>query len=300
MTRPPDKDGPGTRPTSVKTVATKAATTEAAATKAATPEEAAPHATPTEATITEATITEATITEAASQPSPRPRELHRQALRRKLAAAGLILSVCTAVVVTRAVWAGMRALANGDAALQQGHTADAVALWRRAAHWYVPGSSHVGVAYQRLEGLAREAEDRGDTRNALAAWRAIRGAIFATRSFYLPYESYLEPANRNIARLMAADAGASAASNDTPGEVEGEDASAREARHYRLLSRHPGPSTGWAAVALAGFAIWLGGGFLFTIRGITRDDKLVPSTAGYSGILVVMGLLMWMLGLYLA
>lgn len=235
----------------------------------------------------------------------------RQALRKKLAAVALVAGLCLGVVVTRAVWAGTRALAAGDAASKQGESQVAITEWRRAARWYVPGARHMGEAYDRLERLAHAAEEAGERDTALAAWRSIRGSILATRSFYTPFAERLDPANQHIADLMAAleDAAAlpasGAAGNPVPGPAAADaDADgAREQRaawHYDLLIRDHAPSPFWSLLAILGFALWFGGGLLFALRGVTADDELVPRTAAHAGILVAAGLLIWMLGLHLA
>jgi hypothetical protein len=229
-----------------------------------------------------------------------------------LSALGLVLAVGVAAVATRAVWAGSRALANGDAAQQRGELVQAVDLWRQAARWYVPGAPYVGAAYERMETLAQAAEQRGDIDTALAAWTGVRSSILATRSFYLPHAERLAPANQRIAVLMAAreralangDAGqADAAPDDAPAPAPlpadiGDDPAA--VWHYERLAPVPGPSVAWSVIAILGFATWLAGGLIFALRGVTHDDKLVPRTAAYAGILVAVGLVIWLLGLSLA
>lgn len=222
----------------------------------------------------------------------------RVARRRKLAALGLVLAVGLAAVVTRAVWAGSRALANGDAAQQRGELVHAVDLWRQAARWYVPGASHVEAAYQRLEKLGSEAEQRGEIEIALAAWSGVRSSILATRSVYLPHGERLAPANERIAALMAARERQGAGEAGQAGAGARDDAAV--AWHLERLAPIPGPSVGWSVVALLGFATWLAGGLIFALRGVTSDDRLVPRTAAYAGILVAVGLVIWLLGLSLA
>ncbi|MEM9492553.1 MAG: hypothetical protein AAGC55_25620, partial [Myxococcota bacterium] len=196
------------------------------------------------------------------------------------------------VVVTRAVWDGSSALSAGDAALQRGDTEEAIALWRRAARWYVPLAPHVGRAYERLSDLAQRAEREGDRATALAAWRGIRGSILATRSVYTPHAERLEPANRRIAALMAA--------SEDPAVDPNADEAGRAEWHYALLERDDSPSVGWSLFALGGLALWLAGAFLFALRGVTADDQLVPQTAARAGIMVALGLVLWLLGLHLA
>lgn len=216
----------------------------------------------------------------------------RRALRRKIAAVLVVAGLCFGVVVTRAVWEGRGALAEGDAAFERGDTGEAIRRWRRAARWYVPLGPHVGRAYDRMEDVARQAEAQGDTGTALAAWRGVRGSILATRSFYVPHEHRLDPANQRIAALMAQIEGSAA----DPGKTEAQ----RAEWHYTLLARDLSPSVLWSVIAILGLALWLGGGFLFALRGVTADDRLVPRTAAYAGLLIALGLIVWMLGLYLA
>lgn len=211
-------------------------------------------------------------------------------VKRTMAVIGVVLALCLGVVVTRAIWEGRSALATGDSAQAAGDRREAIAQWRRAARWYVPGAPHVGRAYDRLENLALVAEREGDLDTALRAWRGVRGSILATRSFYTPFSDRLEPANRNIARLMASVEGAQA----DPARSEAE----RAEWHYDLLARNEAPSVAWTLFAMLGMAIWLGGGLLFALRGLSGEDRLNGRVAVISGALVASGLLLWMLGLY--
>lgn len=213
-------------------------------------------------------------------------------MRRRLAAALLVVAVAGGVVVTRAVWDGRRALADGDRAAAAGDREGAIRGWRRAARWYLPLAPHVAGAYDRLEALAAEAETRGDLATALAAWQGVRGSILATRSFYVPFEERLEPANRHIAALLGRMEGAAVDAGRTEAE--------RTAWHHRLLQRDEAPDVGWTLVALVGFVVWLGGGALFAWRGISAADRLVPRAATTAGLLVASGLILWLLGLYQA
>ena len=227
-------------------------------------------------------------------------EPRRQALRRKIAAILGIAGLCLGVVVTRAVWEGRGALADGDAAFERGDYREAVARWRRAARWYVPLAPHVTSAYQRLEDLAEQAEGRDDIDTALLAWRGVRGSILSTRSFYTPHSERLSPANRRIAALMARQEAADPSAPGATSTADGTVAVGSEAWHYALLERDDSPSVWWSIIALLGFAMWIAGALLFALRGVTADDRLVPRMAAYAGMLIVSGLLVWMTGLYLA
>lgn len=209
--------------------------------------------------------------------------------KRTIALVAALIAASLAVVVTRAVWEGRSALARGEEALATGDSAEAVRQWRRAARWYVPLAPHVGDAYDRLEEVARAAEAGGDRDLALAAWRGIRRSVLATRSFYTPQEHRLEEANRRIAALMAAVEG--------PAADPERDVAEREAWHLALLERPVGPSVFWSIVAIAGFFLWIGGAFWFAWSGVSDKDRLVRSVAARAGVLVVLGLVIWLIGL---
>lgn len=211
--------------------------------------------------------------------------------RRALIALVIVLAVIGALA-TRVFVDGRAALAEGDAAVTASDLPTAIARWRRAARWYAPLAPHVEGAYQRLGALATEAEARGDEVTALEAWRAIRSSILATRWVVISRPALLERANGRIAALMARAEGAAA----DPGKTEPE----RAAWHLALLARDEAPSVPWTLLALAGLALWIGGGVHLAWRGFTADDRLDLRPAVRAGLCVLVGLVAWGLGLYLA
>lgn len=208
-------------------------------------------------------------------------------MRRKLAIAAAFTVVVLGALVTRAVWEGRRALAEGDAAADPAAAIDA---WRRAARWYVPLAPHVDDAYARLRRTAEDADRAGDTRTALAAWRAIRSSALATRWLVTPHDDLRALADRRIAALMAADPAGAPDAGATVAD--------REAFHARRLAATPGPSPTWVVIALTGFALWIGGCVHFARRALDADDRLVRRAAGASGALFLVGVVVWAVGLY--
>ena len=161
--------------------------------------------------------------------------------------------IIAAALVTRAMWSGRAALADGDRAAAAGHTMRAIDRYARAARWYVPGASHGHAAYQHLHDIAQAARQHGDVAIAAAAQHAIDDAAAATA----PWSTAASPAP------MA-----------------------------------PPPSLAWFAMAAAGLLTWFGGALYFARRGVTASDRLDPSAATAAAILVVIGLLVWVVGLY--
>ncbi len=168
----------------------------------------------------------------------------------------------------------------------------ALAHYRRAARHYVPGSPYHVTALDRLETLARAAEANGDGERALAAYRAIRGSILATRSFYVPERARLDAADQRIAALMA--------EQPAPGMDAGKPKEQLRAEHLALLQADPDPNLAWTVLLLAGFAAFVAAAFTFSVRALDEHDRIVPREAQRWGALIVVGFGMFALGLALA
>jgi hypothetical protein len=155
--------------------------------------------------------------------------------------------VALGLVCTRVVLAGEHELAASTEALRQGDPVQATVHARRAAGWYAPGAPHVGVAYERLQALARAAEQHRRFDLALLAWRAIRSASTETRWLTTPHAADLELADREIARLLSMPVG----ERGTVGEPD----PAVAAAELETLGRLPGPRVLWIVVLVAAFAL---------------------------------------------
>jgi len=115
-----------------------------------------------------------------------------------------------------------------------------------------------------------EAAARGDAASAIAGWeRAAR--------WYLPLAPHVAAARQ---RLDAAGA---------------DEALARVSAETRVGA---GRSLPWIATALVGYALWLGGCVHFARHAIDGDDRFVRRAASASGALVLVGMIVWVVGLY--
>jgi hypothetical protein len=210
---------------------------------------------------------------------------------------GVVALACVTLVVTvRVVLSARDELAQADRLLNApapGQDRDgAIVHYRRAARWYAPFSPYHVRALQQLAQLGQEAEQRGETEQALAAYRAVRSAILATRSLYVPERTRLEAANQRIASLMAI--------QPAPGIDAGKTRDQLRAEHLALLVPIPGPNVFWSCVVLLGFACWVGSAFAFSIRAIDAEDHWVWSEARRWGGLIVLGFGLFVLGMVLA
>lgn len=221
---------------------------------------------------------------------------------RKVLPVAVAVGLLLGVVVGRVVLSSRAAYQEGQAAERAARHAKnpkhkravlsrAVVYYRRAARWYAPGNRYGVRALDRLEAIGRQAEQTGERDLALEAYRAIRRAILGARSVYTPHPERLARANEHIARLSAAAQGAG----------KGAQAVTRlEAWHRARLGQDTAPSVLWSVLALLGFCTWIGGAVGFIFRAVTPEDRLVGRTALRWGLVVAVGLAVWLVGLSLA
>jgi hypothetical protein len=189
----------------------------------------------------------------------------------------------------RVVRDGEAALAESDAAFNRGDLPNAVLYARRAAIAYAPGAPHTRAALARLRAVAVGSEGVGDIASARLAWGAMRGAALETRSFTEPYSTEREEADRALARLLAAPAG-----TDPEARTRAV-AKAREA-----LARIPGVSPASSLFLLIGFGLAvLGLGFV-SVRGLTREGRLIPRAFVLGALVFALGAACWTFAAYRA
>lgn len=209
----------------------------------------------------------------------------RRALRPALRALA-VLGVLLAVLAVRVVTGSRAELRRGEQLLAQRDPDAAILSLRRAARWYAPGNPYGAEALERLLAIGAEAERAGDHERALAAYRAVHGAVMSTRSVFVPHREHLERADERIAAL-------------TSEVARGEPARTR--RDVLAELRAPErPHVGWTLLLLAGWIAWTAGAFVFAQRAIDEEDRLRGREAGIWGTVVVLGFGLFVIGMALA
>lgn len=190
-----------------------------------------------------------------------------------------LIAILLAIVAVRVVWSS-----RGEWRAAQAATGDdELVHLGRAARLYAPGNPYSRRAVDKLAAIGRD-----DAARALPAWRELRSALLATRSFYTPHRALLDEANARIAELMA------------DAEVAAGTQHAREkarAWHAARLAQDEAPSVAWTLVALLGLAAWIGCALGLLLRGVGDDDRLRPRVALAWAAGVAAGLALFFLGL---
>ncbi|HJL14490.1 MAG TPA: hypothetical protein RMH99_02470 [Sandaracinaceae bacterium LLY-WYZ-13_1] len=198
-----------------------------------------------------------------------------------------LVGVLAGVWAVRVVTASHGELRDAERLQAREDLDGAILAYRRAARLYAPGNPYATLALDRLATLAREAEADDQPERALAAWRAVRGAILSTRSVYVPHRARLERAEDAIARLSAR--GAPAAERE-----------AAERRARAQLDDPDRPVLGWTWMALTGWLVWTGAAFAFAQRALDEEGRVRGDAARWWGTVVVVGFGVFVLGMALA
>ncbi len=190
-----------------------------------------------------------------------------------------LIAILLAIVSVRVVWSSRTEWRAAVAATGD----DEILHLGRAARLYAPGSPYSRRAVDRLAAIGR-----GDPARALAAWRELRSALLATRSFYTPHRALLAEANARLAELMA-DAEIAAGTQ--------KDREQARAWHAARLAQDEAPSVAWTLVALLGLVAWIGSALGLLLRAVGDDDRLRPRAALAWALGVGAGLALFFLGL---
>ncbi len=203
----------------------------------------------------------------------------------------ILAAFVLAALVLRVLWGGRIECARAADEMDAQRPYQAVLHYERAVRWYLPGSPYVHRASDALWSMGEAAEEAGDRELALFAFRGLRGAAYATRSFYQPLGGRIAAAEERIAALMVVDP---AAAWPDPALSEPE----RHAVILDNLQQHTDPSTGWVIALEIGFVAWLGGAGALAWR-MGRQGNRRRTTLWLTGA-VIGGYALWIVGMWRA
>jgi hypothetical protein len=213
----------------------------------------------------------------------------RRAVLRRLGWAFLLLFGVSIPLGARVAWEGQAQLDAADQARADKMLAEEIEHLGRAARWRLPIASHDEIALERLLEIGAEQEALGEdgVQTALMAYREVRRALLATRSWGIPHEDLFAQANQRIAALMAEQE--IAFGTDLSGQGE------QEAYHLALLERVPGPDPLRANLAALAFVGWIVASGGFVLRALDAHGRLRPRPALRWGAASLLLLVAWMI-----
>lgn len=209
--------------------------------------------------------------------------------RKVLLVVGLVVFVLGSIFVKVYV-SSMKEYRRADEAYEEGDFEAALEHYEHAVQWYTPRSPWVRKSIESLWRMGSDAEEEGSADRALSAYRAIRGSLYAVRSFYTPHREWISRCDEKIATLSAGKIAQTEAGKDRPFEEI-------RAESLGLLKKDHAPSVGWAILAEVGFFGWVGSAIGFIFRAYRDAGRLKGRTALRWGLAIIVFYALWALGL---
>jgi hypothetical protein len=215
---------------------------------------------------------------------------HHPVLRSALCTMGLL--VAFVVILYAKVSSNARQdFALGEDAYAHGAYKQAMTHYERTIKWYIPLSTVVQRAVERLWQLGTEAEARGELSLALEAYQTLRSSLYAVQSFYVPYQSWIPKSEERIAPLLA---------KTKAGEERKEDKLAQDTARFTMqLQRHVGPHLGWSLLLEIGFLGWVGATIGLIWYVVDEAGNLVRRQGILWGSLMAVFFALWLIGMRL-
>jgi predicted GNAT superfamily acetyltransferase len=210
---------------------------------------------------------------------------------RLLVSGALALSVLLVVMSLRAFLEARAHAGHAQLAQSRGDLAGAIVSLRLSARWDSPFNLYAERSFASLERIARAAEARGDTEQALTAYRAVHAAALSSRGFFVPQHERLARVDPRIEQLRLG----AAAQGETHAGMH-----TLDRRDYLAALMPDRPRPLGVVIAWAGFAAWVGGASVFLRRGVDAQGRLVRRVARQGAVFALLGWIAFALGLRIA
>ena len=178
-------------------------------------------------------------------------------------------------------------------ARREGLQEEAALHLERAILWYAPLNRYVFRAAEALWQLSEEAERTGETQRALRGYQALRSALYASRSIYVPGRKWISRCDRKIAQLMARQKTLLLSE-----AYKSEEQSRRE--YLALMQASIRPRDFWAVVAVVGFAGWMASSVAFILQGLLPAGGFQKHRALACGGFFLLFYAAWLVGMWKA
>lgn len=202
----------------------------------------------------------------------------------------LCLFLFFGLIITKVYFSSMTEFKTAESAFEEADYRTAMIHYERAILWYLPIGAYVERSAARLWEVAEILETQ-DKKLALEAYRSLRSAFYATRSFYTPGQAWIDRTNPKIAVLMAEQTTYSEEDRKKSLEQKTEEALA-------ILKRPMKPDPFWSVILVLGFLGWVGGVLLFIWKGFRDGGMEVFAKRGlFIGTITVFFYALWIIGM---
>jgi hypothetical protein len=189
------------------------------------------------------------------------------------------------MVWARAFYGSIQSYHKGATHLEKHQYIEAITFFDRSIHWYTPFNPYVRKSAEHLWEIGLHAEQQGDIRLALIAFRTIRRGFYAARSFYSPGKDWINRCDTKIASLRAKELGEAMMENTE--------------RPPPVKRNTPEPDIFWTLVLEIGFLGWIGCVIGFLIHSLTEGQtpRLKSKPAILWGVMVLFFFTVWIVGM---
>ena len=166
---------------------------------------------------------------------------------------------------------------------------NAIKHYERAILWYLPLGGYVHSSAEALWELAEmlESEDR---KLALEAYRSLRSAFYASRSFYTPGLPWINRSDKKIAGLMAE-------ADPYSEEDQKKSLEQRTQEALAILKKPMKPDPLWSIVVVVGLLGWVSGVLLFILKAFRGGTQVMLKQGFLWGTVVVFFYALWIVGM---
>jgi len=199
-----------------------------------------------------------------------------------------LVAIMLVLVWGRAFYGSMQAYHQGETYLKQRQYIRAVTFFDRSIHWYTPFNPYVQRSAQGLWKIGIHAEQQGDIKLALIAFRTMRQGFYAASSFYTPGKRWIHKCDLKIHELMELEQ----LKKERP---DGSKVKEKLPQSQKGVS----PSIVWSIIVEIGFLGWIGSviGFIMYTLGRKGESKYWTSlTLTWIGLTFVFFAL-WIIGM---
>jgi len=170
-----------------------------------------------------------------------------------------VLMLFFVMVWARAFYGSMEAYKEGERLLASGQYVRAVTYFDRAMHWYAPLNPYVTKSAEMLWEIGTKAQERGDRRLALIAFRTIPTAFYGARHVLTPGKEWIKKSRARIRTL-----------------VDQEKEEGRNRQGLPPPSKKKAPGVIWSMAVVIGFLGWAGSAVGLIIFGIGKKGGRSP------------------------
>ncbi len=131
--------------------------------------------------------------------------MEKAGLIRALKNGVLILLLLLVMVWVKTYAEGRHYYQEGEKDFAAGDLKNAITDFETSIHMYTPLAGYVPKSAQRLWEIGQGFEGAGQFDWALIAFRSLRSSFYAVRSFYTPYQEWIDRSDAEIEKCLAAE-----------------------------------------------------------------------------------------------